>query len=115
MRSRAWPSVLRQHTAHAHAGVGHWWAVQRADMQLLRFAVAEGDLVTYLNVWKAWDASGRAGRWAHKHLVNHRTMLRAADIRRQLLQHLWRASTHTARDARIEWIRSSEYCKWSGT
>ncbi len=84
-------------------------------MQLLRFAVAEGDLVTYLNVWKAWDASGRAGRWAHKHLVNHRTMLRAADIRRQLLQHLWRASTHTARDARIEWIRSSEYCKWSGT
>lgn len=54
-----------------------------------RFAVAEGDLVTYLNVWKAWEAAGRSGRWAHRHLINHRTMLRAADIRRQLLQHLW--------------------------
>jgi len=51
--------------------------------------VAEGDLVTYLNVWKAWEAAGRSGRWAHRHLINHRTMLRAADIRRQLLQHLW--------------------------
>lgn len=51
--------------------------------------MAEGDLVTYLNVWKAWEAAGRSGRWAHRHLINHRTMLRAADIRRQLLQHLW--------------------------
>ena len=45
--------------------------------------------MTYLNVWKAWEAAGRSGRWAHRHLINHRTMLRAADIRRQLLQHLW--------------------------
>ncbi|KAK9844106.1 hypothetical protein WJX81_004664 [Elliptochloris bilobata] len=69
------------------AGGGERRALEAAKE---KFAVAEGDLVTYLNVWKAWEASGRSGRWAHRHLVNHRTMLRAADIRRQLLQHLWR-------------------------
>lgn len=49
-----------------------------------RFASAEGDLVTYLNVWKAWNDSGRDRRWAHRYCLNHRNLLRAADIRTQL-------------------------------
>lgn len=53
-----------------------------------RFAVGEGDLVTYLNVWKAWQDSGRDRKWAARNFVNHRTMLRAADIRSQLCHHL---------------------------
>ena len=54
-----------------------------------RFAVAEGDLITYLNVWEAWTGAGE-GRpsWAHRHCLNHKTLLRAADIMRQLCSYL---------------------------
>ncbi len=55
---------------------------------LCRFAVGEGDLVTGLNAWHAWQESGRSGKWAHNHFLNHRTLLRAADIRAQLTHHL---------------------------
>lgn len=53
-----------------------------------RFATAEGDLVTYLNVWKAWEDSGRSRKWAERNLLSQRVLLRAADIRGQLLYHL---------------------------
>lgn len=35
-------------------------ALDRARAQ---FAVAEGDLVTLLNVWRAWQESGRSRQW----------------------------------------------------
>lgn len=50
--------------------------------------MAEGDLITYLNVWKAWEENGRSGKWAAANYVAHRSMLRAADIRNQLQRHL---------------------------
>ncbi len=53
-----------------------------------RFAVAEGDLITYLNVWKAWEDSGRNRKWAERNMLSQRVLLRAADIRGQLLYHL---------------------------
>eukprot|EP00887_Chlorella_sp_A99_P002951 scaffold24.g2951.t1 len=55
-----------------------------------RFGVAEGDLISFLNVWKAWDESGRSRRWAAANFVSHRSMLRAADVRGQLEAHLRR-------------------------
>ncbi|KAK9828606.1 hypothetical protein WJX72_001006 [[Myrmecia] bisecta] len=58
----------------------------------MRFAVGEGDLISYLNVWKAWEDSGRSRKWSHTNFINHRTMLRAADIRNQLCSHLRRVS-----------------------
>ena len=44
--------------------------------------------MTYLNAWQAWQASGRDRRWAARHFLNHRTLLRASDIRSQLCHHL---------------------------
>jgi ATP-dependent RNA helicase DDX35 len=71
-----------------------WWlggGEKRAQQHAkAKFAVSQGDLLTYLNVWKAWEDSGRDKKWAVKHFVNHRSMLRAADIRRQLGAHLHR-------------------------
>lgn len=58
------------------------------DAAKARFAAAEGDLVTFLNVWKAWEESNRNKRWAVENFVSHRSMLRASDIRTQLLAHL---------------------------
>ena len=45
--------------------------------------------MAYLNVWDAWKGAGE-GRpsWAHRHCLNHKTLLRVADIRSQLLAHV---------------------------
>ena len=56
----------------------------RRSLPPCRFAVAEGDLVSYLNVWRAWEAAGRSKKWAVAHRVMHRSLLRAADIRGQV-------------------------------
>ncbi|KAL4419831.1 hypothetical protein ABPG75_006929 [Micractinium tetrahymenae] len=63
---------------------------REVDEAKARFSVAEGDLISYLNVWKAWGESGRSKKWAVAHRVMHRSMLRAADIREQLQAHLRR-------------------------
>lgn len=63
---------------------------REVDEAKARFAVAEGDLVTYLNVWRGWEESGRSKKWAIENHVMHRSMLRAADIRNQLQAHLRR-------------------------
>ena len=55
---------------------------------MCRFAVGEGDLITFLNIWKGWEGSRRSPKWCYKNFINHRTMLRAADIRNQLQRHL---------------------------
>ena len=60
-------------------------AVKEAKSQ---FAVAEGDLITYLNVWKAWEANRRSKSWAYKNYISHRSLLRAAEIRDQLLRQI---------------------------
>lgn len=41
--------------------------------------------MTYLNVWHAWEAHGRAPKWAHRNSLNQKALLRAADIRVQIL------------------------------
>lgn len=46
--------------------------------------MAEGDLISYLNVWRAWEESGRSKKWAVAHRVMHRSLLHAADIRSQV-------------------------------
>lgn len=52
--------------------------------------MAEGDLISYLNVWRAWEEAGRSKQWAISRRVMHRNLLRAADIRAQLQAHLRR-------------------------
>lgn len=47
--------------------------------------MAAGDLLTYLNVWHAWEEHGRSPKWAHRNSLNHKALLRAADIRVQIL------------------------------
>lgn len=64
------------------------------------FAVAEGDLISYLNVWRAWNDEGRRQRWCSENGIDRRAMLRAADVRTQLLSRLKRMklSTKSAMD-----------------
>jgi ATP-dependent RNA helicase DDX35 len=60
------------------------------DAAKARFAVGQGDLLTYLNVWQGWEDNGRNKKWSYTNFVSHRSMLRVADVRNQLLSHLRR-------------------------
>ena len=56
-----------------------------------RFSAAEGDHVSLLNVFRAFERHGRSKRWCVDHLVNYRGLCRAAEIRQQLARLLKRA------------------------
>jgi ATP-dependent RNA helicase DDX35 len=60
------------------------------DAAKAQFAVGQGDLLTYLNVWQGWEESGRNKKWSYTNFVSHRSMLRVSDVRNQLLSHLRR-------------------------
>lgn len=51
-----------------------------------QFAVKEGDLITYLNVWKAWEENRRSSSWAFKNFISHKSLCRASEIRNHLLR-----------------------------
>lgn len=74
-----------------------------------RFAVAEGDLITFLNVWKAWEEAGRSRKWSQQNMVNHRTLLRAGDIKAQLQRHL--RSEQRLHSAVSPSLRPSSICR----
>ncbi|XP_073139781.1 probable pre-mRNA-splicing factor ATP-dependent RNA helicase DEAH9 isoform X2 [Henckelia pumila] len=54
------------------------------DEAKLRFAVSEGDHVTFLNVYKGFIESGKSSNWCHKNFVNYQAMRKVHEIRQQL-------------------------------
>lgn len=48
------------------------------------FAAQEGDHLTLLNVYAEFEASNRSSSWCGEHMLSYRTLMRAAEIRRQL-------------------------------
>ncbi|XP_058100669.1 probable pre-mRNA-splicing factor ATP-dependent RNA helicase DEAH9 isoform X2 [Magnolia sinica] len=59
-------------------------AQKELDEVKLRFAVAEGDHVTYLNVYKGFLHSGKSSQWCHKNFINYHAMKKVVEIREQL-------------------------------
>ncbi len=55
-----------------------------------KFAAAEGDLVTHLNVWRAWLERGKDPRWCYRHFLNHSSLLKASEVQQQLVGHMRR-------------------------
>lgn len=49
-----------------------------------KFAVAEGDMVTYLNIYKAWVDNDRAAKWCHRHGLLPGALQRGESVLRQL-------------------------------
>ncbi|KAH7856408.1 hypothetical protein Vadar_000979 [Vaccinium darrowii] len=54
------------------------------DEAKLRFAAAEGDHVTFLNVYKGFLQSGKSPKWCNKNFVNYQAMRKVLEIREQL-------------------------------
>lgn len=52
--------------------------------------MAEGDLLSLLNVWRAFDANGRDPQWCNENFIELRPLQRAAKIRKHLRRALKR-------------------------
>ncbi|BAT81572.1 hypothetical protein VIGAN_03132700 [Vigna angularis var. angularis] len=55
-----------------------------SDEAKLRFAAAEGDHVTFLNVYKGFHQSGKSSQWCNKNYVNYHAMRKVLEVREQL-------------------------------
>ncbi|CAL9225136.1 unnamed protein product [Arabidopsis halleri] len=61
------------------------WGVQKEqDEAKLRFAAAEGDHVTFLNVYKGFHESKKPSQWCHNNFLNYQSMKKVVEIRDQL-------------------------------
>ncbi|KAF5837631.1 putative DEAH [Dunaliella salina] len=78
-------TIVAMLTAAPH---GPWVAppgVRKAlDEAKSRFAVVEGDLVSLLNVWRAWQEHGCSAQWCAKQLLNQHSLRKAEEVRKQL-------------------------------
>jgi len=57
----------------------------QADMKKSKFHQAEGDHLTLLAVYKAWEASKFSNPWCFENFIQARSMKRAQDVRKQLV------------------------------
>ena len=98
-------------TVAAYLQVAHVWQSARGKQRALdeardRFAVAEGDAITFLNVRRAWERVGgarggaKARAFAEKNMLNRRALVRASDVREQLRKHVERFGFCEKRDGR---------------
>ena len=57
----------------------------QADMKKAKFHQAEGDHLTLLAVYQAWEASKFSNPWCFENFIQARSMRRAQDVRKQLV------------------------------
>lgn len=57
----------------------------QADARKARFSHADGDHLTLLTVWQAWEQHKFATQWCFENFIQSRSMKRAQDVRRQLI------------------------------
>ena len=57
----------------------------QADMKKAKFHQAEGDHLTLLAVYKAWEASKFSNPWCFENFIQARSMRRSQDVRKQLV------------------------------
>ena len=57
----------------------------QADMKKAKFHQAEGDHLTLLAVYKAWEASKFSNPWCFENFIQSRSMRRSQDVRKQLV------------------------------
>ncbi|KAE8393934.1 ATP dependent RNA helicase [Aspergillus alliaceus] len=71
--------------------IAHEGDKKSAESTRRRFAVEEGDHLTYLNVYQAFVTKGKKDpKWCRDNLLNYRSLQRAVSIRTQLKRYLER-------------------------
>ncbi len=110
LASDALGCVSEMLTVAAYLQVAHVWQSSRGRQRALdeardRFAVAEGDAVTFLNVRRAWERVGgarggaKARAFTDKNMLSRRALVRASDVREQLSKHVERFGFFTSPSA----------------
>ncbi|XP_047969918.1 probable pre-mRNA-splicing factor ATP-dependent RNA helicase DEAH9 [Salvia hispanica] len=65
-----------------------WYSTRGSEKELdeakLRFAAAEGDHVTFLNVYRGYVESNKSSSWCHRNHINYHAMKKVDDVRKQL-------------------------------
>jgi ATP-dependent RNA helicase DDX35 len=59
-----------------------------SEREKRRFSVAEGDHLTLLNVFLAFDRYGRSSKWCRSRFLNYRGLCRAIELQNQLVRML---------------------------
>lgn len=55
-----------------------------ADQRKARFHHSQGDHLTFLNVYRAWETNGRSKTWCQDNYIQDRSMKRAFEVRKQI-------------------------------
>ncbi|MCO5576357.1 hypothetical protein L7F22_030166 [Adiantum nelumboides] len=87
--------ALEMVTIAAALSVQSIWVPSRGRQKELdevkfRFAAAEGDHITYLNVFEGFLQSQKSAQWCHRNLINYQALKKVEDIRSQLSKLLQR-------------------------
>jgi ATP-dependent RNA helicase DHX8/PRP22 len=62
----------------------------QADQKKTKFNNPEGDHLTYLSVFEGWRKSGFSSSWCHENYIQMRSLKRAQDVKKQILDLLGR-------------------------
>ncbi|KAF2828976.1 P-loop containing nucleoside triphosphate hydrolase protein [Ophiobolus disseminans] len=83
-------SIAAMLTLQGNAFVSHDGGKKQLDAARRKFAVAEGDHLTLYNVYEAFVKSGMSVAWCREHSLNHKNMVKAVSVRKQLAHYLSR-------------------------
>ena len=94
---------------------GAVWVQQEEGDTRRKFAVEEGDHLTYLNVYQAFATKGKKdARWCRDNRLNYRSLQRAVSIRSQLKRYLERFGIQEDTTKRVESIEPIQRCLTTG-
>jgi ATP-dependent RNA helicase DDX35 len=83
-------TISAMSTLAGNAFVSHDGGKKALDTARRRFAVAEGDHLTLFNVYTAFVSAGMSVQFCRENSMNHKAMLKAVSVRKQLAAYLER-------------------------
>lgn len=82
-------TIAAMMTLQGNAFVSHDGNKKLLDNARRRFAVSEGDHLTLYNVYEAFLKAGMQNvQWCHENSLNHKNMVKAVSVRKQLAAYL---------------------------
>lgn len=81
-------SIAAMTTLQGNAFISHADNKAQLEKARRRFAVAEGDHLSLYNVYTAFVANGMNVQWCRENCLNHKSMVKAVSVRKQLAAYL---------------------------
>ena len=81
-------TIAAMMTLQGNAFISHNDNKKELERVRRRFAVSEGDHLTLYNVYTAFVSSGQNVQWCRENCLNHKSMVKAVSVRKQLAAYL---------------------------